>query len=75
MACISSSILSNIQCQSPYQLTLSISLVTRAENAKMLQEKVAITKSFMNLSEQERQDLMNTVGDVAELKDVEYYKS
>jgi uncharacterized protein len=50
-------------------------LVTGAENAEMLKEKIELAKTFMKLSDQERRDLMNTVADVPNLEEVEYYKS
>jgi uncharacterized protein len=48
-------------------------LVTGAENAPMLREKVAMTKNFMNLSEEERSGLMDKVADI-DIGRVEYYK-
>jgi uncharacterized protein len=49
-------------------------LVTGAENAEMLREKIPMAKSFLKMSEQERNGLMDKVADIATDGKVEYYK-
>ena len=50
-------------------------LVTGAENATLIKEKIELAKKFTTLSETERLDLVNKVIDLAEKGEVEYYKN
>ena len=55
--------------------TLPVSvLITGAENAGMMQEKIEIAKSFTEMSEEKRNELIDKVADLADGK-VEYYKN
>ena len=49
-------------------------LITGAENADLLREKVKMAKSYMELNETKRQKLVSKVEDLAKEGKVEYYK-
>jgi aryl-alcohol dehydrogenase-like predicted oxidoreductase len=57
-----------------WSLPISV-LVTGAETATLIKEKIELAKKFIALSESERLDLVNKVIDLAEKGDVEYYKN
>jgi len=50
-------------------------LITGAENAELIKEKIELAKSFTSLTENDRMNLVNKVADLAEGGEVEYYKS
>lgn len=56
-----------------WSLPVSV-LITGAENAKLLKEKIKLAKKFDAMTEQQRQALIAKVGDLAAGQKVEYYK-
>lgn len=56
-----------------WSLPVSV-LISGPDNAKMIQEKIDLAKSFKPLSESERQELINKVADLSD-GHVEYYKN
>ncbi len=58
-----------------YAMSLPISvLITGAENASLVKEKIELTKSFIQFSEAEREKVINKVVDLTDKEKVEYYK-
>jgi aryl-alcohol dehydrogenase-like predicted oxidoreductase len=55
-----------------WALPISV-LITGAENASLVREKVDMAKTFTSMSEEDRMELVNRVADLADGK-VEYYK-
>ncbi len=55
-----------------WSLPVSV-LITGAENAELVKEKIGLAKSFVSLSETQRNDLIAQVADLADGK-VEYFK-
>jgi len=49
-------------------------LISGNENATFMREKIALARSFSKLPEQERMALINKVKDIAQTRQVEYYK-
>jgi hypothetical protein len=49
-------------------------LITGAENAGFIKEKIALAKDFRKMDEATRERLANKVADLAEAGKVEYYK-
>lgn len=56
-----------------WSLPVSV-IITGAENAELLREKIAIAKSFVSLDEEKRIQLADRVRDLAETGEYEYYK-
>jgi hypothetical protein len=58
-----------------YAWALPISvLITGAENASLVREKVDLAKTFAGMSEEQRMDLVARVADLAAEGKTEYYK-
>ena len=57
-----------------WSLPISV-LITGAENAKFIKEKIELAKGFASLSEEEQLALVAKVVDLAEKGEVEYYKN
>ena len=57
-----------------WSLPISV-LITGAENPQLMREKIAITKRFEQLTEDQRTALIEKVEDLNNKKDVEYYKN
>jgi len=49
-------------------------LITGAENARLMKEKIAMAKSFTRMSEDKRQEIIKRVADLSREGKVEYYK-
>ncbi len=56
-----------------WSLPISV-LITGAENARMVREKVALAHMFTEESEEQRQDMIDRLTPLAEAGEVEYYK-
>ena len=56
-----------------WSLPVSV-LITGAEKADMLKEKIKLAKKFVEMDEEQRQALITKVGDLAAGQEVEYYK-
>ena len=56
-----------------WSLPVSV-LITGAENADMMKEKIELAKSFSKMGEEQRNALIDKVADLADGK-VEYYKN
>ena len=56
-----------------WSLPVSV-LITGAENARFIREKVQLARDFTKLPEKERLRLLDKVADLAEKGTVEYYK-
>lgn len=56
-----------------WSLPVSV-LITGAENAEMLKEKIELAKKFDAMGNEKRKALIAKVGDLAEGREVEYYK-
>jgi hypothetical protein len=57
-----------------WSLPISV-LITGAENAPLLEEKLTFAKEFVNQSEDERSRLLDRIAGAPELEEVEYYKT
>ena len=56
-----------------WSLPVSV-IITGADNAKMLREKIGLAKSFGTMSEDERWELIEKVADIAAEGELEDYK-
>ncbi len=56
-----------------WSLPVSV-LITGAENADMMKEKIGLAKSFSEMGEEKRNELIDKVADLADGK-VEYFKN
>lgn len=56
-----------------WSLPVSV-LITGAENEKFIKEKIALAKGFQQFDEDQRQELVSLVADLADEGKVEYYK-
>ena len=56
-----------------WSLPISV-LITGAENEELLQEKIELAKAFVNLSEEEKDHLLEKVSQAPDRDRVEYYK-
>lgn len=57
-----------------WSLPVSV-LITGAENADLIREKVQFARNFYNLNETEKEKILNAVMDVVDKEKIEYYKN